>query len=220
MKTKLSKNQLDAIRHNQLSNAIRKINEGKTITAREEQLIAEAAGREKSKPACERVQVMVPNMQVAANNLGLRRETLRMAKEKGCPAFRGNGCVHTGELLEWLAAHPETVSATEDIPDYRTEKALRERANRIADEVNAARVVEEVMPVKPLQPIMVGLAKTLTMRLMAIPERVCQKYAADMDPQSIKDDLRVEITKALKALSELNPKELFDKIMAEEHSTN
>ena len=90
---KINAEQAEKIKDTQLSNALKRLKEGKSLTLGELRLIQEATG--------ERKHGMASTIGQAAARLKIPVEIIKIAKRGGCDAFRGSR-IDCDKLKEWL----------------------------------------------------------------------------------------------------------------------
>jgi hypothetical protein len=107
----------EKIRNANLSNLIKKVKSGKTLTAAEIKLIDEAESQTARKgSATPKIPDTAQSMSQAASIWGIPKNILRVAKASGCPAFVEHR-IHRDALLKWLDENPDTATKGETISD-------------------------------------------------------------------------------------------------------
>jgi len=128
----ISPEQADQIRKARVGAVLKKLRDGKSITAAEQRLIEENTEkpkekREKGRPR-EHLETLpvYGSMQACASATGIPLQVLKRSKKKGCPAFRATR-VHLGELLPWLFAQGDDAAVGNWADALVEAKAKRER---------------------------------------------------------------------------------------------
>lgn len=85
-------------------------------------------------------------MAAAATQTKLSDATIQRARNAACPAFHASGRIDCDQLVEWCAANPEVLEATEAGLDRELEETLRIKADRIWREDRNAIRRKEWMP--------------------------------------------------------------------------
>lgn len=79
-----------------------------------------------------------PNQAAASSKTGLSVDTIRAAKDAGCPAFRIRGDVDCDALVKWISKHPDSLHEDDNAPNKPLEEALKMRAERKLKEYKLA----------------------------------------------------------------------------------
>lgn len=91
------------------------------------------AGKSKKQQAFALKLPQFPTIAATAGATGIPVAVLRLAKKRGCPAFRFSR-VHLGEFLQWWFAQADADAGQNWTQELAKEKTLRERIRRAEDE--------------------------------------------------------------------------------------
>lgn len=128
----ISPDQAEQIRKARVGAVLKKIKDGKSITASEQRLLDEASTPKKEARKVGRPKVhsetlpVYGSMAACASATGIPMVILKRSKKSGCPAFRATR-VHLSELLPWLFAQGDDAAVGNWADALVEAKAKRER---------------------------------------------------------------------------------------------
>lgn len=143
-------------------------------------------------------------MAAASGATGLPIEAIKEAKSAGSPAFMANGNVNCGELIKFLAKHPEILEQAGAQVNVRAEEALTARAERLMVEHRLKVAEEKVLPLEEVKRDGTRFVMELKRKAFAMPKRLAQVFALDTDAVTIEQKLKEELTEVFADVSK-NP---------------
>lgn len=147
---------------------------------------------------------LVSTMAAASGATGLPIEAIREAKQAGSAAFMANGNVNCGELIKFLAKHPEILEQAGAQVNVRVEEALTARAERLMVEHRLKVAEEKVLPLEEVKRDGTRFVMELKRKAFALPKRLAQVFALDTDAITIEQKLKEELTEVFSDVSK-NP---------------
>lgn len=211
----ISPEQADQIRKARVGAVLKKLREGKSITAAEQRLIDENTAkpkekREKGRPRQHSESLPVyDSMNSCAASTGIPLALLKRSKKKGCPAFRATR-VYLGELLPWLFAQGDDAAVGNWADALVEAKAKRERLklDREKGEVISRDLVKSAVQTG-VSAVFAGLDKRFVNELPPVLKGLDELAIRDRVRSSIeklKADLRVEFAR-IEEIKEESPDE-------------
>jgi hypothetical protein len=147
---------------------------------------------------------LVATMAAASGATGLSIEAIREAKQAGSAAFMANGNVNCGELIKFLAKHPEILEQAGAQVNVRAEEALTARAERLMVEHRLKVAEEKVLPLEEVKRDGTRFVMELKRKAFAMPKRLAQIFALETDAVNIEQKLKEELTEVFADVSK-NP---------------
>jgi len=147
---------------------------------------------------------LVPTMAAASGATGLPIDAIKEAKASGSEAFHPNGNVDCGELIKFLAKHPEILEQAGAQVNVRAEEALTARAERLMVEHRLKVAEEKVLPLEEVKRDGTRFVMELKRKAFAMPKRLAQIFALETDAVNIEQKLKEELTEVFADVSK-NP---------------
>jgi hypothetical protein len=147
---------------------------------------------------------LVSTMSAACGATGLPMEAIKEAKSAGSAAFMANGNVNCGELIKFLAKHPEILEQAGAQVNVKAEEALTARADRLMSEHRLKVAEEKVLPLEEVKRDGTRFVMELKRKAFALPKRLAQVFALETDTISIEQKLTEELSEIFSDVSK-NP---------------
>jgi hypothetical protein len=144
----LTPEQLGKLKNANLSNLVKKLKAGKTLTAAEIKLIDAAeieTSSRKDKEEKSKIPDVAQSMKQAEAFWGISVSTMRIAKAAGCPAFVQHR-IHRDALVEWLEKNPTAVGKGEALTDAAELKRQKTEAEVRLLRAKISREERETIP--------------------------------------------------------------------------
>ena len=178
----------------QAKNALKKIQEGKSLTATETKVLKEWTDAQEQPDEQKQddvgsnrsIRTRWISMAALSGGLGIPIDILKRAKQKGCSAFKLNGTINLSEWLRWHFA--QVTGDLETYDDART-RETRERANLL--EIKRKELEGELVPRDMTEALIAEWVAPVSQRLRSQPDRLAP-LVNPADPEHAREVLLQE----------------------------
>lgn len=168
-----------------IANILAKLRAGKVLTDREEKRLRAYQERQEGGANPDDVAGKVADsMEQAAALSGYSKDRLQLAKQHGCPAFRGSR-VYVDELVEWMTENGDSLPTGNTELDALNLEIAREklRKARFANELEQGGWIRRTEVAETAEALGLDLKATLRKRLEEeLPDRLANRPTEEIRP--------------------------------------